>query len=218
MMEGGELPRTYLPRIQTQAAYVQPRKHQDYSMAGAPMPIVKNIIAWALIWMDRGWTGSPYTIAPRIPSLKKNTPWDTPRRLAATSQLVPTTQTGRIKKKTHKGRGCKVECQAYSSIFHTHAWAYDLVNVFAQHAAPPWWSSLSLVVHTVDTDRAPVYCSGISMLPVQLWLWQAHTGLVIISHLMSTHWWWGLVGELYWSSVFYLRVQFFHDETRCIVL
>lgn len=165
--------------------------------------------------LDRqGVNWFPYTLAPWIPRLKKTHP-DTPRRLAATSQLVPTTQTGRLKK--HEGRGCKVECQAYSSIFHTLAWAYDLVNVFVWHAAPPWRSSLSLLVHTVDTDRAPVYCSGISMLPVQLWLWQAHTGLVIISHLMSSHWWWrskksSLVGRLPLEGS-----VFFHDETRWLI-
>lgn len=151
----------------------------------------------------------PYTLSPWIPKLKKNTP-DTPRRLPATSQLVPTTQAGRIKK--HEGRGCKVACQAYSSIFHTHARASDLVKVFVRRAAPPCRSSLSLLVHTVDTDRVPVYCSGISMLPVWLWLWQAHTGLVIISHMMSSHWWWCLKKALFGHFLFEGSV--FHDETR----
>lgn len=73
-MEGGELPRTYRACIQTHAAYVQPRKHQDYSMDVAPMPIVKNIIAWALIWIDRGWTGSPTPSLLGYQDLKKHTP------------------------------------------------------------------------------------------------------------------------------------------------
>lgn len=76
-------------------------------------------------------------LVPIHPSLlKKNvTRPVTPRRFLATSQLVPTTQTGEIKK--HEGRGFKVACQAYSSIFHTHTRASDLVKVSVRQAAPP---------------------------------------------------------------------------------
>lgn len=90
-------------------------------------------------------------------------------------------------KNTKVGGGCKVARQAQSSIFHTHAWVSDLVKVSERRAAPPWWSSLSLLVDTVDTDWVPVYCRRISMLPAQLWMWRAHTGMTIISRAASSH-------------------------------
>lgn len=137
----------------------------------------------------------PYTLAPWIQ--KKNAP----RHPQAICCNVPiSAHYPDWQDKKHEGRGCKVACQAYSSIFHTHPWASDLVKVSVRHAAPPWRSSLSLLVDTVDTDWVPVYCSGISMLPVQLWLWQAHTGMRIISHMMSPHWW---LREALWLDGFF---------------
>lgn len=155
MIEGRNLPSLH--------SDTNPEKHQKHSIAVTPMPIVKHITTWTLIWVDRGWSGSPTPSRLRYQNLKKHS-----RHPQASSCDVPINAhcPDWHDKKNHVGRGCKVACQAYSSIFHTHARASDLVKVFVLHAAPPRWSSLSLLLHTVDTDRVPVYCSGISTLPV----------------------------------------------------